>query len=180
MTWEKARLLAGYADPHYAMDFLDLEPLYGLAMRVPRSGIIVELGVCHGRASTVLAYAARERKAQYVGVDDFSMEGTAGEVRVLLDGLGLPHCILEGKTQTVPWDEPIDLLVIDAGHDEDNIRADINRWLPYLKSGGWVAFDDWDEEEASAHWAVPYYGDLATQGWKELRGGGRMVAKCRP
>ena len=37
----------------------------------------------------------------------------------------------------------VDFVYIDAGHDEADIRQDINDWLPKLKHGGWLAGHDY-------------------------------------
>jgi predicted O-methyltransferase YrrM len=37
----------------------------------------------------------------------------------------------------------IDFIFIDDGHLEDEITADIEHWLPKVKSGGYVAFHDY-------------------------------------
>lgn len=37
------------------------------------------------------------------------------------------------------------IVFIDAGHDEDDVTADINAWWPTLAHGGVLAGDDWSE-----------------------------------
>lgn len=64
-------------------------------------------------------------------------------------------------------DGGISLLFIDAGHDEANVKPDIDIWLPLLKPGGIVIFHDYDDpyDPKSPHWAVRYFADLATTGY---------------
>lgn len=113
------------------------------------------------------------------------------------DGLNLNGQILFGKTQDIGklWvyksaaikehikdhgdgnssryfsDPGISLLFIDAGHDEANIKPDIDIWLPLLAPGGIVIFHDYDDpyNPDSPHWAVRHYADLATQSWDPIQ-----------
>ncbi|HEY4377355.1 MAG TPA: class I SAM-dependent methyltransferase, partial [Acidimicrobiales bacterium] len=41
------------------------------------------------------------------------------------------------------WDQPIDLLYIDGWHSYDAVVADGRAWLPHLRPGGVVFFDDY-------------------------------------
>lgn len=64
-------------------------------------------------------------------------------------GLTLPIQIL-GDSRSIgkSWKDEIDLLFIDDGHLEPEIRGDIDAWLPHLKKGGLVAFHDYE----AGHW----------------------------
>lgn len=42
----------------------------------------------------------------------------------------------------------VDLVFIDAAHDEASVRADITAWLPTVKSGGWIGGHDYLNEPA--------------------------------
>ena len=37
----------------------------------------------------------------------------------------------------------LDAVYIDAEHDENNVRADIQAWLPKIKKGGYLSGHDW-------------------------------------
>jgi len=41
-------------------------------------------------------------------------------------------------------DNSIDIVYVDAGHDYDNVKADIKNWMPKLKPGGWMTGDDYE------------------------------------
>ncbi|HEV7682567.1 MAG TPA: class I SAM-dependent methyltransferase [Pyrinomonadaceae bacterium] len=42
-------------------------------------------------------------------------------------------------------DASVDWVHLDARHDYDSVRKDIQAWLPKLKHGGWLSGDDYDE-----------------------------------
>jgi hypothetical protein len=41
-------------------------------------------------------------------------------------------------------DQSIDWVHLDARHDYESVKADIIRWLPKVKPGGWLSGDDYD------------------------------------
>jgi hypothetical protein len=42
-------------------------------------------------------------------------------------------------------DRSIDWVHLDALHEYESVKADINAWLPKVKPGGWLSGDDYDE-----------------------------------
>jgi SAM-dependent methyltransferase len=59
----------------------------------------------------------------------------------------------------------IGLLHIDGNHEYEHVRADCERWTPWVKPGGWIIFDDyvWDWGDGPARVADAY---LAREGAK--------------
>lgn len=117
-----------------------------------------------------------------------------------MDDLNLNGQLLFGKTQDIGklWnskrdaisshleipgsifaDGGISLLFIDAGHDESNVKPDIDIWLPLLKPGGIVIFHDYDDpyDPQSPHWAVRHYADLASSSWERQITNSMLIAR---
>ena len=44
-------------------------------------------------------------------------------------------------------DASLDWVHLDARHDYASLKADIEAWLPKIKSGGWLSGDDYNEEK---------------------------------
>lgn len=139
---------------------------------LPAGSVVLELGVCHGLTAGLFLLACRESKSEYWGIDNFSLESKQDVVSVNLDKLGVPYKLINSRTQDYPWLKPIDFLFIDAGHDEVNVRADCEKYIPFVKSGSYVSLHDYlgcaDSRLNSAHWAVTKYGDIATMGWRDI------------
>lgn len=168
---------------HYSMDEGQQEKLFDIASTLKEGSVIVEIGVCNGKTACVLSYVAQCVGARYFGIDPFFLENTAEGVGGALNALGLPHTLLVGKSSEVPWDgRPIDLLIIDGGHEEACVKPDCERWVPLVASGGYVAFHDWDEpfRQESAHWAIHHYGALSTSGWKHIDYIGGLEIRQKP
>lgn len=162
MIWDEVIDRARLANDHYSMSEDQQRMLWELAKGVPKGGLIVELGVCWGKTAIVLALAAKEQQATYRGIDNWSLEGSKKDVSFLMQtavGAG-DWWLMESDTHDEfmrAFDVDIDMLVIDAGHDEANVSQDCEVWIPKVVPGGIVVFDDvpsgpgWAE---SCHWAV--------------------------
>ena len=44
-------------------------------------------------------------------------------------------------------DHSLEWVHLDARHDYASVKADIEAWLPKIKSGGWLSGDDYDEQK---------------------------------
>jgi hypothetical protein len=42
-------------------------------------------------------------------------------------------------------DSSLEWVHLDARHDYESVKADIEAWLPKVKAGGWLTGDDYDE-----------------------------------
>lgn len=169
--WQTVLKRARTVSDHYSMWEEQQRIIYDYCLKVTQGGVIVELGVAYGKTSVVMASAALAVGANFYAVDNFSLVGTENEYRERMKQLKLPVTLSVGKTQEVPWQLPIDLILVDAGHDEANIKPDCERWLPFVKHRGIAIFHDYEQGEIDVshpHWAVKRYVDLNTKGWKEL------------
>lgn len=52
---------------------------------------------------------------------------------------------LQGFSEDVSatWVGKIDMMHIDGGHDYDEVLTDIRCWMPHMRPGGVMLFDDW-------------------------------------
>lgn len=170
MNWEEVKQQIAPISDHYSMREDQHKLLFEYAMQVPKGGTVLEIGVCNGKTAALFALVAKHKSINYYGIDDFSLEGSRADVLKHFKRLKLSGEIIEGRSEDVEWNRPIDLLFIDGGHDEANVRVDCEKFVPLVKPAGIVIFDDWavDESKANPHWAVGHYGTIATKGWESL------------
>ncbi len=174
MKWEDVKAKVEDTEIIYSMETEAREKIFELVSGL-KNGVYVEIGTAHGRTLYAVACAAKDNGTHCYGIDDLSLlpRNTDSEIRKLLEGL--PATLIVGRSDTVPWDLPIDVLVIDGCHIASEVKKDYDKFLPFLKSGGYVVIDDWsdtgidtDYMPSNAHWGIAYYGKLATKGWEEI------------
>jgi len=59
---------------------------------------------------------------------------------------GLRAVQLQGNSGTYFIDEKFDLLFIDGGHDYEQVKRDLSRWVPRVKDNGIIAGHDYEIE----------------------------------
>lgn len=138
-----------------------------LLTATPDNGIFVEIGAYKGKSTSFLATEIhnQKRNLKYVVVDSFegainSSEPLEVEVyknikftelyddylnniatvsRYVLTEVGLSHIVADRFL-----DNSIDTLFIDGGHSYNQVKADIEAWLPKLKATGIMAGHDYN------------------------------------
>jgi predicted O-methyltransferase YrrM len=135
--------------------------LYRLARDGEGEGAIVEIGSWMGKSTAWLAAGSMARGREPVhAVDTFEgspehqdtavlrVEGTT--YRRFTENLArvgvIDHVaprVAASLDAAAGWDgRPIRLLFIDGDHSYAAVKADLEAWLPYVASGGYVVFDD--------------------------------------
>lgn len=140
--------------------------------------VVVELGSWVGKSSVVLGHAIKNKNSpELYCIDPFNADGEdassdeyrnrqaklALELRAVFEAnvrnFGIPsitHTVAKHSFDAVKtWTKSIDLLFIDASHDYDDVKQDINDWSPFIKPGGVIAFHDVDLNKASLELTGP-------------------------
>lgn len=135
----------------------DIREYRRLANRVPVGGTIAELGVWMGRSLCSIADIIKDRKLNVIVVDTF--RGTVGEeahkgIQNLredfeknMKDFGIETEIYEMTTNEaseIISDKCLDLCFIDARHDYEGIKEDIDNWLPKVR--GTIAGHDYSTD----------------------------------
>lgn len=141
-----------------------------LAYTAPPSGDFVELGSWTGLTTCYLATVARTRGTGHVwAVDTFegtreggtqyqSIENYDGHTlpaftdrieRAGVQELVTPLVGLTTEIATRYPGRPISLLLIDADHSYEGVRADFETWSPHVQPGGVIVFHDYALEEVA-------------------------------
>jgi predicted O-methyltransferase YrrM len=117
--------------------------------------VFVELGCCGGGCSRTVAMHNPATKVVTIDNDKLPQ---VSPIEVLCpnfefrlgDSIGLSEEI--GNLY-----KPIDVLFIDTTHEYEQTMGEYNAWLPYMKDGGVILFDD-------------LYRDGTTKAWHEISG----------
>lgn len=133
---------------------------------------IVEIGVWGGKSLVPMAYALKTNKKGIVyGIDPWdnnaSIQWMKDEANTAfwsqvdheailrrliqkIDQFELGNHIelLKCTSEGAPPISDIDILHIDGNHSDETSYFDTTKWVPLVKSGGWIIFDDmtWSEE----------------------------------
>jgi predicted O-methyltransferase YrrM len=139
--------------------------------------VIVEIGVFGGKSLVPMAFALKyNKKGKIYGVDPWSttssadgMDGANLEWWSTIDHnnilQGLQEKIVKFKLQNYielirltsedcPEIPNVDMLHIDGNHSEKASYLDVIKWVPLVKSGGIIIFDDvnWSTTKLATEW----------------------------
>jgi predicted O-methyltransferase YrrM len=134
-----------------------IEEVYKMAVDHFDNAIFVELGCFFGHSTVFLAKEIKRQKKNIVihaidrwidetwdargeNVEDCFKQNIIDEkvddiITVIKETTHNASMTFGGRS--------VDFVYIDAGHDEKDIKQDINDWLPKLKQGGWLAGHDY-------------------------------------
>ena len=130
--------------------------LYALEVEPPN--VIVEVGVLRGQGICCLGCGSNfGHKVPVIGVDLFGLRPSGqGPTyddprnekvsRVYADRFGLQELVTlirsESLDAAATFTGPIGLLEIDAGHEHEDVAADVKAWLPHVVPGGLLMMHD--------------------------------------
>jgi len=160
----------------HATNDTDLDALRELVRRLPDPPgggpiRICEIGGWVGESAVALAQGVGDREGCLFSIDTFEGSATdrTGQYATLWGGRDrVKQTFLENARGANPkvtiaavratsemaerdWAAPdgqvFDLIFIDAAHAYEDVKADIERWLPYVREGGLLVGHDYDANE---------------------------------
>jgi predicted O-methyltransferase YrrM len=176
----------------------DFESAYTEAATHFNSGVFVEVGVYLGRGTVFLASEIKRlrKNIRVVGVDTFRGTGVEGGIdnhsAAVARGNGsfiaeaysnLKECgvsdivdlLAADSVRAASYfaDSSLEMVFLDARHDEASVAADIAAWLPKVKSSGWLCGDDlcpiWPGVEKAVAAALPGYTKWSWDSWRYIK-----------
>jgi predicted O-methyltransferase YrrM len=124
----------------------EAEALYTLARSCTGKGAIVELGSWKGRSTVCLGLGSKAG----AGVPVYAVDRPRGDIYEAFER-NIRRAGVEDVVRPVnssseeaarDFDEPIELLFIDASHKYDLVKLDWDLWVPKLVEGGVLAMHD--------------------------------------
>lgn len=149
----------------------EIKYLKALANSLDDESIIMMLGV--GPAIMAMAMLEDTKKTLYlygIDIDKQCLE----YARKHLNAAGVsPHnAILIQNSSLVEatyWeDESIDVLLVDADHSYEAVRADIEAWWPKVRKGGIVFFHDYEKKQIEDNGVEEAVEESRGRYWKEI------------
>jgi methyltransferase family protein len=135
-----------------------------MAEALPQDAAVAEVGVWFGRSIIFLAQTCKRlgKRVRFYAVDTFkgeqdqpehkpTVDAHGGSIRAAFEEnirrCGVEDCItiLEGDSPgmaPIIADGELDFCFIDAAHDYESVKADINAWLPKVRRSGTLAGHD--------------------------------------
>jgi predicted O-methyltransferase YrrM len=122
------------------------EALYELAKQCAGRGVIVEIGSWKGKSTICLGLGSRAGSGVPIFAVDPHADYRFGDFKANVERAGIADLVtpVPSLSQDAAGDfhEPIELLFVDGSHEEADVRADFDQWVPKVVDGGWVAFHD--------------------------------------
>lgn len=112
----------------------------------------VELGSNRGCSAIAVARMIRSWGGRLTCVDQWLQGPSEVEIGVFAENIvtsGVSTSIRMIRAKTVDaatyWNSTIDYLYIDADHTKEGCTLDLENWWPFLRVGGLIAGDDYDD-----------------------------------
>lgn len=151
--------------------------LYDAVRNLPKDAVIVEIGSYMGRSTTAMGFACSGTERHIYAIDTFAGNDSdfiKGKNNVDWDGGDylstfknnlLKNDLLQyvtpmqGTSSAISesWNKSIDFLFVDGSHEYEDVVSDFEKFFPWLKPGGLIAFHDVQPE-----WKGP------SRAWNEI------------
>jgi|CXWL01.1.fsa_nt_gi predicted O-methyltransferase YrrM len=128
----------------------DIMNIFDAVFNLEPGQIYLEIGVAYGASLSVACIAAMDGVNIY-GIDVIDQSGRADNIQKMLDlyDRKFTHFFINSDSQMEAkgWNRgPIDVLYIDGDHSPEGVMRDLISWLPRVKNGGKIIFDDYNDK----------------------------------
>ena len=130
----------------------DIAGYRNLAAKVPDGGTIVEIGVFKGRSLCSIAPACKARGIRMYAVDPWiGCEPFMQLFQNHIQHFGVADIvtILRAESHIAAQSfapASVDMVFVDGPHDYQQVKRDIQAWVPKIKPGGYIAGHDYCPE----------------------------------
>ena len=129
----------------------------------------MELGSWRGRSTICLALGSKDGSGVPVIAVDRHTDKTFVDFQENIGRAGIADLVRPIRATSdeafADFDEPIELIFIDASHKYDDVRRDFDQWVPLVVQGGTVAMHDttWEGSKVVSEEAIyrsPHFKDV--------------------
>lgn len=129
----------------------EAKALYEILREQQDHAVWVEIGVQFGRSTSIFAEFVKEKQASFIAIDAWG-EDVSNEARnhvyEQIKKYGWEFNMIEGKSVDIGRISTglIDVLHIDGDHTFEGVSNDIKVWVPKVRPGGYILFDDYGHD----------------------------------
>lgn len=139
---------------------------------------VLEVGAFKGLSAWAMAFTAKSVtsidtfKANSAGQQQMPNFTTLDNYMAATARYRNTHVVPVSSQNANLGEEKFDMIFLDAMHDYDNVRADLKKWYPHLRSGGVLACHDYGHhdfpgvKEAVDEFLGPFPNVEITLGWR--------------
>lgn len=113
--------------------------------------VIVDFGTGHGRSAASLALSCPngivytfDTGTPHINSNQTPSEYEAQTNKFILDTGAFNFIFTMESSLTKKWNKKIDVLNIDSSELYDSAKAEMTKWIPWVKKGGLVFFHDYE------------------------------------
>ena len=150
-TFEEIYNIVEESSHETAFNKEECQTLFDLLTNLSDEAVVVEIGVEYGRSTTVIAEVTKWKKFKFTAIDNWCQDnGPEAEqhVRGQMQKHGWEINLVSANSLEFAkkFTDKIDLLHIDGDHTYEGVRDDILAWVPKVKVGGYICFDDYGHD----------------------------------
>lgn len=109
-----------------------------------KNPVVLEVGVAGGGGSNTILVARRD--CVFVGIDNWSADPSyESDFHVNTSQFKDRVTVITGDSEVVgkTWSTVLDVLLVDGGHEYEVVAADVANFVPWVRNGGMLMFDDY-------------------------------------
>lgn len=111
--------------------FGNIEVVCKLSRELPKNPTIIEIGTLYGRSAFSWALSRPDVKVYTIDKED-RINTINNQIKFLgLEGRVIPKV---GLSVEFLWNEKVNLVFIDGGHEYNEVTADLNKWDKFAKN----------------------------------------------
>lgn len=144
LTFEQAYEFTKTIGSHTSFEEEECRAYFDVLMTIPKSHLIVEVGLEYGRSSSIALQVARVNGLDYVGIDPFEDEEVWESWCENMAGMS--PVVYRHKSTDITGIGQISAILIDGDHSYEGVKADCEHFLPHLVTNGIAMFHDYKRE----------------------------------
>lgn len=122
------------------------EFLYSIAKNMRPLKTILEIGVNNGTSTSCLLLGLRDSNsdARLYSIDKNDVKDKVGKFvgKEFFKEISSDWTFIHGDSKAVSWDKEIDVLLIDGDHSYNGVKADYEKYVPFVRKGGIILIHD--------------------------------------